>query len=130
FVANPNMQPEFNGYDYLLERQLKPEAQKQVIEALHDAKIKPTAMMDISDGLASELHHICKQSNVGCRIYEDKLPIGVKTHNLAEEFDFNPTTAALNGGEDYELLFTVPVTTFEVIKNIKDVHIIGHITDA
>jgi thiamine-monophosphate kinase len=130
FKANPNMQPDFGGYDYLLERQLKPEAQKDVIAQLRIAQIKPTSMMDVSDGLASELHHICAQSNVGCRIYEDKLPIDVKTHNIAEEFDFNPTTAALNGGEDYELLFTIPITAFDAIKNIKDVHIIGHITDA
>lgn len=130
FLENPQMQPDFSGYDYLLERQLKPEAQKETIELLKTIGVKPTSMIDISDGLASELHHICSQSNVGCRVYEDKIPVDVKTNELAEEFNMNPLTCALNGGEDYELLFTVNIGDFDKIKDQKDIRIIGHITDA
>ena len=129
FLANPGAQPDFSGYDYLLERQLKPEAQRWLIDDLKTAGIKPTSMIDISDGLASELFHICRQSKKGCRVYEEKIPVDVKAGELAEEFNMNVLTCALNGGEDYELLFTVPVTDFEKIKTIKDVHVIGHITD-
>ncbi len=130
YLENPKMQPDFAGYDYLLERQLKPEAQKETIELLKTIGVKPTSMIDISDGLSSELFHICKQSKTGCRIYEEKLPIDVKSNELAEEFNLNPTTCALNGGEDYELLFTVNIGDFDKIKNQKDIHIIGHITDS
>ena len=123
-------QPDFSGREYLLERQLKPEARKDIIDSLKKAGIKPTAMIDISDGLSSELMHICEQSNTGCRVYEERIPIDYQTSSLAEEFRINPTTAALNGGEDYELLFTVPLSCHEKIAEVEDVHIIGNITAA
>jgi thiamine-monophosphate kinase len=129
FLENPKVQPELSGYDYLLERQLKPEARADVIELLKKSVIKPTSMIDISDGLSSELFHICTQSKVGCQVYEDKIPIDVKTGELAEEFNLSPIICALSGGEDYELLFTVSIHDFEKIKLLKDVHVIGHITD-
>lgn len=129
FLENPGVQPELSGYDYLLEKQLKPEARKDIIEQLKSSRIKPTSMIDISDGLASELFHICTQSKVGCQIYEEKIPIDVKTSELAEEFNLNPIVCALSGGEDYELLFTISLHDFEKIKTLKDVHVIGHITD-
>lgn len=129
FLENPGVQPELTGYDYLLERQLKPEARKDIIEQLKAAGIKPTAMIDISDGLASELFHICMQSKVGCQVYEDKIPLDIKTNELAEEFNLSPVVCALSGGEDYELLFTINLHDFEKIKTLKDVHVIGHITD-
>ena len=122
-------QPDFSGREYLLERQLKPEARRDIIERLHQAGIHPTAMMDISDGLSSELMHICKQSLTGCRIYEKELPIDYQTAVMAEEMEMNVTTCALNGGEDYELLFTVPIGDLEKVRAIDDVHIIGHITE-
>lgn len=130
-VASAGMkdfQPEFAGKEYILERQLKPEARKDVIKALADAGIVPTAMMDVSDGLSSEILHICKQSNTGCRIYEDRIPIDYQTAVMASEFNMNLVTAALNGGEDYELLFTVPLTCHEQIAAIDSVRIIGHMT--
>lgn len=120
--------PQFQGKEYLVERQLKPEARKDIIEALAKADIKPTAMMDISDGLSSELLHICKASGTGCRIYEERIPIDYQTAIMAEELGMNLVTAALNGGEDYELLFTVPLHLHEKIKEIEGVHVIGHIT--
>ena len=120
----------FQGEKYLLERILKPEARKDIIEALAKAGIKPTAMMDISDGLSSELMHICSQSGTGCRVYEERIPIDYQTAVMAEEFNMNLTTCALNGGEDYELLFTVPLTAHEAVSQIKDVKVIGHITKA
>lgn len=123
-----NFQPDFSGREYLLQRQLKAEARGDIIGKLGEAGIRPTAMMDISDGLSSELHHICKQSGVGCRIYEKNLPIDYQTAVMAEELNMNVTTCALNGGEDYELLFTVPIGDHGKIKEIEDVHIIGHIT--
>ena len=123
-------QPDFAGKEYILERQLKPEARKDIIENLATAKILPTSMMDVSDGLSSELLHICTQSGVGCRVYEEKLPIDYVTAKMCDEFNINLTTAALNGGEDYELLFTVPLSLHEAIKELDNVHIIGHITDA
>ena len=126
--ADKDVQPDFAGREYILERQLKPEARRDIIEKLHDAGIKPTAMMDISDGLSSELMHICKQSGKGCRIYEEHLPIDYQTAAMAEEFNMNLTTCAINGGEDYELLFTVPLTDHEKIQEISDVRLIGHIT--
>ena len=123
-----DVQPDFAGKEYILERQLKPEARKDIIEKLAQAGIKPTAMMDISDGLSSELMHICKQSGKGCRVYEEHLPIDYQTAAMAEEFNMNLTTCALNGGEDYELLFTVPLSCHEKIQEISDVRLIGHIT--
>ena len=126
---DPEFQPDFAGKEYILERQLKPEARKDIIENLAKANIVPTAMMDVSDGLSSELLHICNQSGVGCRIYEEKLPIDYVTATMCEEFNLNLTTAALNGGEDYELLFTVPLALHDAVKELDNVHIIGHITD-
>ena len=123
-----DFQPEFGGKEYILERQLKPEARKDVINALADAGIVPTAMMDISDGLSSELLHICKQSNAGCRIYEERIPIDYQTAVMASEINMNLVTAALNGGEDYELLFTAPLSAHEKLAQIDSIRIIGHIT--
>ena len=125
----PKFQPKFEGREYLLERQLKPEARKDIVKALQEAGVTPTSMMDISDGLSSEMLHICKQSHVGCRIYEDRLPIDYQTAVQAEEFNLNVTTAAMNGGEDYELLFTVPWEQHELIQQISGVRLVGHITD-
>ena len=126
--ANENATPAFEGREYLLERQLKPEARRDIIEKLHEAGIKPTAMMDISDGLSSELMHICSQSNVGCSIYEDKLPIDYQAAALAEEMNLNIVTCALNGGEDYELLFTCDINDYEKLIPLDDIYLIGHIT--
>lgn len=122
-----DFQPEFGGKEYLIERQLKPEARRDIITALAETGIKPTAMMDISDGLSSELLHICKQSDTGCRIYEERIPIDYQTAIMAEELGMNLVTAALNGGEDYELLFTVPLSRHEDVSKIKGVSVIGHI---
>lgn len=122
--------PEFGGKEYIIERQLKPEARKDIIAELANAGIKPTAMMDISDGLSSELLHICKQSDSGCRIYEDRIPIDYQTAMMAEELNMNLVTAALNGGEDYELLFTVPLTDHEKVEKLPGVRVIGYITKA
>lgn len=120
--------PRFEGKEYLVERQLKPEARRDIVNELAEAGIKPTAMMDISDGLSSELIHICKQSHTGCRIYEDRIPIDYQTAVMAEELGMNLVTAALNGGEDYELLFTVPLTDHEKVSKLSGVKVIGHIT--
>ena len=128
FEGEEEANPDFTGKEYLLERQLKPEARKDIIEALAKEGIRPTAMMDISDGLSSELMHICTQSNTGCRIYEERLPIDYQTAVMAEEFNMNVSTCALNGGEDYELLFTVPLTLHDKVSAIKGVKVIGHIT--
>lgn len=128
FKDDQTAQPDFAGKEYIIERQLKPEAGKETIELLADKQILPTAMIDISDGLCSELLHICKQSNCGCQIYEDKLPIDYQTATMAEEFNMNLTTVALNGGEDYELLFTLPLSQMEKIEAVEGIHIIGHIT--
>ena len=124
----PDFQPDFAGKEYLLQRQLKTEARGDIIQRLRDAGIRPTAMMDISDGLSSELMHICKQSKVGCRIFEKQIPIDYQTAVMAEEMNMNVTTCALNGGEDYELLFTVPIGDYEKIQALDDVKMIGHIT--
>lgn len=129
FKADPNMQPEFKGFDYVLERQLKPEARKDVIQKLKKIKVKPTAMIDISDGLASEILHICKKSDVGCHVYEDKFPIDVVSITAAEELNIEPTIAVLSGGEDYELLFTIDQADFDKVKKIDGITVIGHITD-
>ena len=128
FRGEKDFQPDFAGKEYLLERQLKPEARKDIIEALDRAGIVPTAMMDVSDGLSSELLHISKASHVGCRVYEDRIPIDYQTAVMAEEFNMNLVTAALNGGEDYELLFTVPLTDHDKVEAIEGVKVIGHIT--
>ncbi|WP_461630923.1 thiamine-phosphate kinase [Labilibaculum euxinus] len=126
---NPAMQPDLTGHDYILERQLKPEARKDIYERLQDAKIVPSSMIDISDGLSSDIMHICEESKVGCQIYEEKIPVDYETHKMAEELNMNYSTFSLNGGEDYELLFTVPLDQFDAIEKIEDVKIIGHITD-
>jgi len=129
FKENPNLQPDLEGNDYILERQLKPEARKDIPLIFEGLEIIPTSMIDISDGLASEILHICTQSGVGCNLYEDKIPIDPQTFNRARDFNFDPTTCALNGGEDYELLFTVDISQYEKIKDNPDITIIGHITD-
>lgn len=126
--SDDDFHPAFEGREYILERQLKPEARRDIIEALAKAGVKPTAMIDVSDGLSSDLMHICKESNVGCRIYEDRIPIDYQTAVMAEEFNMNLVTAALNGGEDYELLFTVPLTDHEKVAELEGVKIIGRIT--
>lgn len=128
FAANSEAQPEFDDFDYILQRQLKPEARKDIIKALHDKGIVPTSMMDISDGLSSEMIHICTQSKVGCRIYEDKIPIHYQAAVMAEELNMNIVMAALNGGEDYELLFTVPMEDYDKVVTLHGVGIVGHIT--
>lgn len=128
FEGQEEANPDFTGKEYLLERQLKPEARKDIIEKLAQEGILPTSMMDISDGLSSELMHICTQSNTGCRIYEERLPIDYQTAVMAEELNMNVSTCALNGGEDYELLFTVPLTCHDKVSAIKGVKVIGHIT--
>lgn len=128
FNGEKDFTPDFSGKEYLLERQLKPEARKDIIAALREAGILPTAMMDVSDGLSSELLHISKESHVGCRIYEERIPIDYQTAVMAEQFNMNLVTAALNGGEDYELLFTVPLAAYDKVSNLKGVKIIGHIT--
>lgn len=120
--------PDFGGKEYLIERQLKPEARKDIIDELKEAGIKPTSMMDVSDGLSSELMHICKASDTGCRIYEDRIPIDYQTALMAEELNMNLVTAALNGGEDYELLFTVPLADHDKVEKLKGVKVIGYIT--
>jgi thiamine-monophosphate kinase len=129
FKANPNMQPDLEGNDYILERQLKPEARKDIIRILKELKIKPTSMIDISDGLASELKHLCKKSKTGCNIYEEKIPIDQATYDTARSFNIDPTTCAMNGGEDYELLFTLEMDEYKKIKNLPELTIIGHVTE-
>ena len=130
FVGEKEINPDFSGKEYLLERQLKPEARKDIIEDLAKENILPTSMIDISDGLSSELMHICSQSNTGCRVYEDRIPIDYQTAVMAEELNMNVTTCALNGGEDYELLFTVPLTAHDKVAAMKGIKVIGHITKA
>ncbi|MDE7154581.1 MAG: thiamine-phosphate kinase [Muribaculaceae bacterium] len=127
-AGQKDFQPDFSGKEYLVERQLKPEARRDVVEALRKAGIKPTSMIDVSDGLSSELLHICKRSHTGCRIYEDRIPIDYQTAVMAEELGMNLVTAALNGGEDYELLFTVPLHEHENVEKIPGIKVIGHIT--
>lgn len=122
-------QPDFSGKEYILERQLKPEARGDVVATLRKAGIRPTSMMDISDGLSSELMHICKQSQTGCRIYEDRLPLDYQTAAMAEELNLNVSTCALNGGEDYELLFTVPLAQNDTVSALEDIRVIGYITE-
>jgi len=129
YESDPNLQPDLKEYPYVLERQLKPEARKDIIEELEKSSIVPSSMIDLSDGLSSDLLHLCKQSERGCRIFQDKIPIDKETSELASELNIEPFICALNGGEDYELLFTVPVTVFDQIKLVGDVFIIGHMTD-
>jgi len=129
YIENPNIQPDLEGKDYIIERQLKPESRKDIVELLKDIGVKPTAMIDISDGLASEILHICKQSDKGCNIYEDKIPLDPMTYETAREFNLDPTVCALSGGEDYELLFTIKQADYEKIKLQMDISIIGHITE-
>ena len=129
FKVNPKMAPQFAGYDYILERQLKPEARKDIPPLFKELGIKPTSMIDISDGLSSEILHLCTQSEVGCRLYEDRLLYDNQTKKMAAELNINPLVAALNGGEDYELLFTLPLTDHDKIRNHPDISVIGHITD-
>ncbi len=128
FEGSSEVQPDFTGKEYLLERQLKPEARKDIVAQLAENGIVPTAMIDISDGLSSDLLHICKQSNVGCQLFEERLPVDYQTAAMAETFNMNVTTVALNGGEDYELLFTVPLTLHEKMSSVSGIHLIGHIT--
>jgi thiamine-monophosphate kinase len=128
FLENPSVQPDLTGYDYLLERQLKPEARQHIIEFFRSSRLKPTSMIDISDGLASELFHLCTRSGTGCLIYENKIPVDIKTAELAEEMHLHPITCALNGGEDYELLFTIHPSDLEKVKGHKDISVIGYMT--
>jgi thiamine-monophosphate kinase len=130
YLENPNIQPDLEGKYYIVERQLKPEARRDVVELLKSIGVKPTAMIDVSDGLASEVLHICRQSKKGCNVYEDKIPIDPMTYETAREFNLDPTVCALSGGEDYELLFTVKQSDYDKIKFQMDITIIGHITDA
>lgn len=130
FKVNPNVQPQLSGYDYILQRQLKPEARIDMVAAFRKMGVKPTSMIDISDGLSSEILHLCKNSGVGCNLFEEKVPLDFQTRQMAEELNINPLVAALNGGEDYELLFTVAQTDFGKIKNDPDITIIGHMTEA
>jgi len=128
FQVDPNNQPDLDAYSYLIERQLKPEARKDISGLLKELEVKPTSMIDISDGLSSEIMHICSQSKVGCKIYEDKLPLDPQVISACEEFELDATMIALSGGEDYELLFTVPISDFDKIKGNPNFSIIGHIT--
>lgn len=129
YESDPNLDPDLSGKDYILERQLKPEARKDITEILKKHQIKPTSMIDISDGLASDVLHICEQNDLGVHIYEEKLPIDLVTLSTADEFDILPSVAALNGGEDYELLFTVKLEEHDKIKNLEGISVIGHMTD-
>ena len=129
YMENPNIQPDLEGKDYIVERQLKPEARKDIIDLLQELQVKPTAMIDVSDGLASELLHICRQSNKGCKLYEENIPIDPMTYETAREFNLDPTVCALSGGEDYELLFTVKQADYDKIKFKLDFTVIGYITE-
>lgn len=128
--SNPNIQPDLDGNDYILSRQLKPEARKDIIKMFAEMKLVPTSMIDVSDGLASEIKHLCKASNVGCNLYEEKIPIDPQTYQTARDFNIDPTICALNGGEDYELLFTISQDDYDKIKGNPNMTVIGHMTDA
>ncbi|MCB9425965.1 MAG: thiamine-phosphate kinase [Flavobacteriales bacterium] len=130
FKVNPNNQPDLENYTYLIERQLKPEARQDIQKLLHDLEVVPTAMIDISDGLTSEILHICKQSRMGCSLFEDKLPLDPQLIAVCEEFNVDSTTIAINGGEDYELLFTIALDDYDKIKGNPNLTVIGHMTDA
>ena len=129
FLQDSNIKPDFGGFDYLIERQLKPEPRRDIISFLEENNIKVNAMIDISDGLSSELLHLCKNSNLGCRVYSEKIPINPQTEAAAENFRIDSLTAALNGGEDYELLFTAPIEMKEKIEKHADISIIGYMTE-
>ena len=129
FTENPGIQPDLSGKDYILERQLKPEARRDIVALLKQLEIKPTSMIDISDGLSSEILHLCAQSDVGIELYEEKIPIDPQTFETAREFNLDPTLCALSGGEDYELLFTIDMKEYDKIKNLPDFTVIGHITN-
>jgi thiamine-monophosphate kinase len=129
FEANPSIQPDLDGFDYIIERQLKPEARIDILTYLKELAVQPTAMIDISDGLASEVLHLCKHSGVGARVYNDKLPIDTVTSTAAISFNLDPVTCVLNGGEDYELLFTIAPADYEKIKGNPNMTVIGYITD-
>ncbi len=129
FLENPQIQPDLEGKDYIIERQLKPEGRRDIVDLLAQLDIIPTSMIDVSDGLASEIFHLCEQSETGCTIYEEKLPIDPMTYDTAREIGLDPTVCALNGGEDYELLFTIKQADYEKLKNDVDISVIGHITD-
>ncbi len=129
YKVNPDSQPDLSGYEHVLEKQLKPEAPADIIDKLAKMKVKPTAMIDISDGLSSDIIHICKASDVGCVLHEDKLPIDNSTRRFGQEIEVHGTIAALNGGEDYELLFTVSMSDYETIKRYPEISVIGHITN-
>lgn len=129
FLENPNIQPDLEGKDYIVERQLKPEARRDVVELFRHLNVKPNAMIDVSDGLASDLFHICDASKLGCKLYEEKIPIDPMTYETAREFGLDPTVCALSGGEDYELLFTVPQSEYDKVKNQLDISIIGYMTE-
>lgn len=129
FTSNSETQPNLENYDYILQRQLKPEARKDIIDLLKKLGVKPTSMIDISDGLSSEIMHICEKSEVGCKIFQDKIPIDDNTDKMAKEFNIDPLIAALNGGEDYELLFTIDINDLDKIKDQASIHAIGHIAD-
>jgi len=129
FSSDPNFKPSLEGYDYILQRQLKPEARKEIIEFFGEKGIKPTSMIDISDGLSSEILHICSKSDVGCKIFQDKIPIDENTASMAKEFNLEPLIAALNGGEDYELLFTINMNDLDKVKENPLIHPIGHIAE-
>jgi thiamine-monophosphate kinase len=126
--VNPNNQPDLDAYTYLIERQLKPEARKDIREILKALDVKPTSMIDVSDGLSSEIIHLCKQSGVGCNLYEEKIPVDPQFINVTEEFNIDSTTVAINGGEDYELLFTIKMEDFDKIKHNPNFTVIGHMT--
>jgi thiamine-monophosphate kinase len=130
FEGNSNVQPQFDGYDYVLQRFLKPEARRDIIDLMAEADINPTSMIDISDGLSSEIMHVCRQSNCGVRIYLERIPIASQTFKISEEMGIDAVTAALNGGEDYELLFTLPLALRDQIKDLGGIDVIGHITEA
>jgi thiamine-monophosphate kinase len=130
FKTNPNIQPDLDGHDYILQRQLKPQARVDVIGFLKELGVKPTSMIDISDGLASEVLHLCKASDVGCHVYDEKIPIDAKTAMVAMDFNLDPSMCALNGGEDYELLFTIEQKDVELIQSNPNFTIIGHITNS
>ena len=130
FKVNPNNQPDLDAYSYIIERQLKPEARKDIVQLLQDLEVKPTSMMDISDGLSSEIIHLCKQSNVGCDLYEEKIPLDPQVISTCEEFNMDSTTIALSGGEDYELLMTISQEDYPKIKANPNLTVIGYMTDA
>lgn len=129
YLTNPEMQPKLEGYDYIIKRQMRPEARTDIVHELHNIGVVPTSMIDVSDGIASDLIHICVQSGVGARIFEDKLPIDQKTFDAGYEFKIDPTTCALNGGEDYELLFTISQDDHDKLEKHRDIHFIGYISD-